>query len=122
VAAIVAFVIFMATIVRIAPPRRRRGLLRGRLFWAALLFVIPAATKSDARGILFFGGVLFLLCAIPLFWYGPMPADMPLATDPDAGQHPRYAEFVRRGKIAGAVIVAFLIIVIALGAVFVNLG
>lgn len=51
------------------------------------------------------GGVGFAVAALPLFWMGQLPADIPLAGEPGLERHPDYRRIVRRGRIAGLALV-----------------
>jgi hypothetical protein len=120
--ALAAMLVFFAAILRIIPPTRKMMVARRLLLIGVLVFVFPVASEARAHAILFFAVVVFLPASIPLLWYGPMPADMPLATDPSVRRHPRYPEFARRGRIAGVLIVGWVVVVIVVGALLVRVG
>ncbi|HEY4456365.1 MAG TPA: hypothetical protein VGN81_18785 [Pseudonocardiaceae bacterium] len=118
--ALATMLIFFAAILRIVPPTKKFVVARGLLLVGVLVFVFPVASDERAHVILFFAALIFLPASIPLFWYGLMPTDMPLANEPGARNHPRYREFARRGRIVGYLIVGWIVAVIVLGALFVQ--
>ncbi|GAA2583917.1 hypothetical protein GCM10010435_72140 [Winogradskya consettensis] len=84
-----------AGLFRMTPPYRRRRSMTGR--------ILPATT-GPSFGQLVLGGGGFVVAALPLFWMGKLPADMPSSKDPGIDAHPDYARVARRGRIAGVAI------------------
>ncbi|MET3423055.1 hypothetical protein BJ973_002267 [Actinoplanes tereljensis] len=68
-------------------------------------FLVFAGIAGPSSGQLLLGGGGFAVGALPLFWMGRLPADLPAAGDPGRGRHPDYRRIARRGRIAGAALV-----------------
>jgi hypothetical protein len=68
-------------------------------------FLVFAGIAGPSSGQLVLGGGGFAVAALPLFWMGKLPADMPLAGEPGLGRHPDYRRIARRGRIAGLALV-----------------
>jgi hypothetical protein len=115
---VAALAVFFAAVLRVIPPAKRAWV--ARRLPICLLVLVPAALSARNHFPLLLGAAVFLPASIPLFWYGPMPSDMPLSTDPQVSRHTRYAEFVRRGKIAGFLIVGWIVALVVLVMVFVR--
>lgn len=113
-----ALLLFFGAILRIIPPARRTFVGRRLLVIVLVLLVVPIVHSASRHASLLLGTAIFLGASLPLFWYGPMPADMPLANEPGLRQHPRYREFARRGKIAGYLIAGWIVAVIVLASIF----
>ncbi|GAA2482284.1 hypothetical protein [Winogradskya humida] len=94
-----------AALFRMTPPYRRRRSMTGRVLPALGIFLLFALTAGPSSGQLVLGGGGFAVAALPLFWMGKLPADMPSAKDPGIGSHPDHPRVARRGRIAGIAIV-----------------
>jgi hypothetical protein len=99
-AALLAAALFWMT-----PPFRRRRMMTQRVLPALGLFVVFAGIAGPSSGQLVLGGGGFAVAALPLFWMGKLPADMPSSRDRSIGRHPDYLRIVRRGRIAGVALV-----------------
>jgi len=95
------------------PPYRRQRTMTQRLLPALGLFVVYAATAGRSSGQLVLAGGGLAVAALPLFWMGKLPADMPSSRDRGVGRHPDYLRVARRGRIAGLAIVVLEIAWIA---------
>lgn len=118
VIACAALVVFAASVLRVLSPPVRRGKGGRSVAVGAALFLLWSGISRDPRSVLWIGSVGFVMAALPLFWMGRLPADMPDARDPTARQHPRYVEVERRGRIAGCAMIALLITGIVLSEIF----
>jgi hypothetical protein len=98
-------VLLAAALFRMTPPYRRRQTMTQRVLPAVGLLVVFAVSAGPSSGQLVLGGGMFAAAALPLFWMGKLPADMPSSRDPDIGRHPEYLRIARRGRIAGSALV-----------------
>lgn len=96
-----------------AQPARRREIMTRRVLPPLGMFLVFAGIAGPSAGQLMFGGGGFAVAALPLFWMGKLPPDLPLAGEPGIGRHPEYRRIYRRGRIAGAAIVVLEIAWIA---------
>jgi hypothetical protein len=99
-----------AALFWIAPPARRREVMTRRVLPSLGFFLVFAGISGPSSGQLVLGGGGFAVGALPVFWMGKLPADLPLAGEPGRGRHPEYPRLVRRGRIAG---LAFVVLEIA---------
>jgi hypothetical protein len=106
-------VLLAAVLFRMAPPVRRREVMTQRVLPALGLFLVLAGIAGPSSGQLVLGGGGFVVAALPLFWMGKLPADMPLAGESGVGRHPDYRRIARRGRIAGVALVVLEIAWIA---------
>jgi len=115
----IGMAIFFAVILRVLPPNQRR---RVQVGWplVALLLLARTVVSRDPAGTLWMTAVISVTASGPLFWLGPMPADMPPATDPASRRHRQYRAVARRGRIAGLMLVALVVGVIVLSAVLIG--
>jgi len=90
-----------AALFWIAPPVRRREISVQRVLPGLGIFLVFAGVAGPSSGQLILGGGGFAILALPVFWMGRLPADMPLAGEPGLGRHPEYRRIRRRGWIAG---------------------
>lgn len=106
-------VLLAAALFRMAPPARRREVMSQRVLPALGFFLVLAGIAGPSSGQLVLGGGGFAVAALPLFWMGKLPADMPLAGESGLRLHPDYRRIARRGRIAGVALVVLEIAWIA---------
>jgi len=92
--------LFLYTAWWISSPPARRG-LGTRTGIAVALFAVYLVRNLHARPMLWFTVICTATLVAWLAWMGPMPGDMPGATDPRCRVHPEYPRVARRGRIAG---------------------
>src|SRR4051812_11404552 len=98
-------VLLAAALFWMAPPVRRREVMTQRVLPGLGFFLVFAGIAGPSSGQLVVGGGGLAVAALPLFWMGKLPADMPLAGEPGLGRHPDYRRIRRRGRIAGVALV-----------------
>ncbi|GAA2614576.1 hypothetical protein [Paractinoplanes durhamensis] len=105
--------LMIGTVYWMTPPYRRRQTVTQHLSPAVGLLVVVLAIGRRNSGQLLLGGGVLAVAALPLFWMGKLPADMPSSQDRSIGRHPEYLRVARRGRIAGVAIVVLEIAWIA---------
>jgi hypothetical protein len=113
--------IFLSGLLRVLPAPVRRGAGGRSVFLGIAVFLVWVGLSGTPRQVLWFGAVTFLVAAFPLYWLGPLPADLPRARDPAARRHPRYQEMARRGRTAGVVLVVLVLLAVVSSTVFIKL-
>lgn len=112
-------VAFFGAILRVLTPTLRRQY--PVIGVPVLIFLlVNALGTGDRRGWLWFYGLVGVALAIPLWWMGPMPPDMPSARDPAIYAHPQYPVVARRGRIAGLGMLVLAAVALVLSAIFVT--
>ena len=104
-AAFASTAVFLSASWWVSSPPARRHLTVGPGV-AVVLFVVCLVRSLHDRPMLWFTTICCTALAAWLVWMGPMPPDMPGATDPECRLHPDYARVARRGRIAGLAWVA----------------
>jgi hypothetical protein len=94
-----------AALFWMTPAYRRRSTMTQRVLPGLGIFLVFAAIAGPSSGQLVLGGGIFAVGALPLFWMGKLPADMPSSRNRSIGRHPDYLRVARRGRIAGFAIV-----------------